>query len=136
MDWQNKNFVQFIGQQISQNISSPLFHADRFKIESALGEGAMQSKGIGDIYFHSDGVVIKYKDSEEKLLHEDIDSLGPQFHERIEFFYKDQAYRFTATSNREPGIKWEIASNVVWAKLGLSHRLSPYFRELIVSANL
>lgn len=135
LEWQNKNFVKYVNEQLSQELSEPLFYAKKFKIESAIGEGSMQSRGISDIFFYPDGVVIKGKDSEEKLLHQDIESLGPQFHERIEFFHKDQAFRFTATSKREPGIKWELASNVVWAKIDQSHKLSPYFRDLIVSSN-
>ena len=135
LDWQNKNFVAYVNELASKKITEPLFKADGFKIEYAIGDGRMISQGIGSILFYNDCLVVRYDDSEEKLMHEDVFSLGPQFNERIELFYKDRAYRFTAKNNREPGIKWELASNVVWAKLDQPHKLSPYFRDLIVSAN-
>ena len=134
LEWQNKNFVTYVNDWVIKKERSSLLHAEKFIIEYAVGEGAMQSMGIGDIYFFSDALIIKYKDSEEKLLHADIYSLGPQFNERIELYYKDRAYRFTATSKRQPGIKWELASNVIWLKLDQSHKLSPYFRDLVTSA--
>ena len=135
LDWQNKNFVSYVREQILKENPAPLFKAGGFKIEYAIGDGHMISQGIGSILFYNDSLVIQYDDSEEKLMHADVFSLGPQFNERIELFYKDRAYRFTAKNNREPGIKWELASNVVWAKLDQPHKLSPYFRDLIVSAN-
>jgi len=135
LDWQNNNFVQFMNEQISQNISTPLFHADKMHIEYAVADGRMQSMGRGRIYFYLDKLKITCGDLEEELLISEISSLGPQFNERIELFYQDRAYRFTTTGEREPGIKWEIAINVLWASTGLDNKIAPYFKELVLSTN-
>jgi 1-acyl-sn-glycerol-3-phosphate acyltransferase len=135
LEWQNNNFVQFVRLQISQDISTPLFHADKMQIEYAVGDDRMQSIGIGSVYFFLNKLKITCGGQEEELLISEISSLGPQFNERIEFFYQDRAYRFTTRGEREPGNKWEIAINVIWASNGLKNKLAPYFKELVLSTN-
>ena len=135
LNWQNNNFVQFLNEQISQNVSTPLFHADKMKIEYAVGDGRMKSIGIGSVYFYLDRLKITCEDVEEELLISEISSLGPQFNERLELFYQDRAYRFTTMGKREPGNKWEIAINVIWAKTGQENKLAPYFKDLVTASN-
>ena len=130
--WQNDNFVEFVRDQIKENSSAPLFHADNMDIEYAVGEGRMQSMGTGSVHFYPANLKIIVGDQEEELLVSEISSLGPQFHERLELFYKDKAYRFSSKGKREPGNKWEIAINVIWADTGLESKLAPYFRELVL----
>ena len=135
LDWQNNNFVKFVHEQIGQNISTPLFHADKMHIEYAVGDGRMQSMGIGSVYLYLDKLKITCGDQAEELLISEISALGPQFNERIELFYQERAYRFTTTDAREPGYKWEIAINVLWASSGLENKISPYFKDLVMPTN-
>ena len=130
--WQNKNFVQLLQEKISEKSSAPLFYVENMHIEYAIGDGRMQSKGNGNIYLYLDKLKITSSDLEEDLLISEISSLGPQFNERLELFYGDRAYRFTTTGAREPGNKWEIAINVLWANSGLDQKLAPYFRDLVL----
>jgi len=127
--------VQFVYEQISQNISTPLFHADKMQIEYAIGDGRMQSMGTGSVYFYLDKLRITTEDSEEDLLINEISALGPQFNERLELFYRDRAYRFTTMGKREAGNRWEIAINVIWANSGLENKLAPYFKDLVTATN-
>jgi len=132
LTWQNNNFVGFVREQIKLNRSEPLFHAEDMQIEYAVGDGRMQSMGIAKVYFYLDKLVITGGAEEEELLMSEISSLGPQFHERIELFYGDRAYRFTTKGKREPGNKWEIAINVIWATAGLKSKIAPYFKDLVL----
>ena len=135
LNWQNKNYVKFIREQIRLNITTALFSAENMLIEYAVGDGRMESMGIGNVHFYLDKLKITSGDLEEELLIGEISSLGPQFNERIELFYEDRAYRFTTTGSREPGNKWEIAINVIWASSGLENKLAPYFKDLVLSTN-
>ncbi len=135
LNWQNINYAKFIREQIMLNITTTLFSAEKMHIEYAVADGRMQSMGIGNIYFYLDKLKITSGDLDEELLISEISSLGPQFNERIELFYQDRAYRFTTTETREPGNKWEIAINVIWASSGLENKLAPYFKELVLSTN-
>lgn len=132
LNWQNKNFVKYVNHLLEEGVDD-LFMAEKMKIECAKGNGRMKFNGIGNVYFKADAILIETHNKQEKLLHTQVDSLSSQFNERIEFFYNDNAYRFTGTSIREPGIKWELAMNVVWARNGQAHKIAPYFRELILS---
>jgi 1-acyl-sn-glycerol-3-phosphate acyltransferase len=133
LDWQNKNFVEFVREKIRANCDTSLFYADKMHIECAIGDGRMQSMGIGEVYFYLDKVVIKTSSHSEELLVSEISSFGPQFNERIELFYEDRAYRFSITDKREPGIKWEIAISVIWANIGLARKIAPYFKHLVTA---
>lgn len=135
LNWQNNNYVKFIREQIRLNVTTALFSAEKMHIEYAIGDGRMQSMGLGDVHFYLDKLILSTAELKEELLMSDISSLGPQFNERIELFYKDRAYRFTTTGKREPGNKWEIAINVIWANTGLENKLAPYFKDLVLSTN-
>ena len=135
LNWQNRNYVKYIRDQISLDVSTALFSAEKMHIEYAVGDGRMRSMGVGDVHFYLDKLIISSGDIEEELLISEISSLGPQFNERIELFYRDRAYRFTTTATREPGNKWEIAINVIWASTGLKNKLAPYFRDLVLSTD-
>jgi 1-acyl-sn-glycerol-3-phosphate acyltransferase len=135
LNWQNNNFVEFVREQIKLKRPEPLFHAEDLHIEYAVGDGRMESMGVAKVYFYMDKLVITGGDKDEELLMSEISSLGPQFNERIELFYEDRAYRFTTKGKREPGNKWEIAINVIWANAGLENKLAPYFRNIVLPAS-
>lgn len=135
LNWQNQNYVKFIREQLSLDVTTALFSAEKMHIEYAVGDGRMQSMGIGEVYFYLDKLIIFIGGTKEELLISEISSLGPQFKERIELFYQDRAYRFTTTGSREPGNKWEIAINVIWLSTGQENKLAPYFKDLVLPTN-
>jgi hypothetical protein len=51
--------------------------------------------------------------------------------ERIEFFHEDYAFRFVSKKHFESGLKWELATNVVWSLSGDDHKVASYFADLI-----
>lgn len=132
LDWQNKKFVSYIYDQIANGNKNSIFYVNKVRIDSGIGSNKLQSRGIGKISFFLNRLVIETNSGVEELYHNNIDSLGPQFHERIELYHNDRAYRFTSTMNQEAGIKWELAINVVWARSGQHHKLSPYFKDLVL----
>jgi 1-acyl-sn-glycerol-3-phosphate acyltransferase len=132
--WQNKNFVEFVNKRLTKGTSEAIIYAENMQIEYAIGEGRMKKLGVGKLYFYLDRLIINCNDEEKALMFNEITSFGPQFNERIELFYKDRAYRFTSVVGREPGIKWELAINVIWASSGGINKLSPYFKDLVLSA--
>ena len=128
--WQNRNFVDYVAATLKQGITTPLFASSAMEICKAEGSGRMIKKGVGKILFYPDRIEISSNSYKNALLHKDITSLSPQFKERIELFYKDNAYRFSSTQHQEPGIKWELAINAVWNHTGERFKLSAYFKEL------
>ena len=130
LDWQNKNFVNWVSDNLKNTAESFLFKAVDMNIQVAEGQGKMIDKGLGYIAFYSDRIKIVSQKGEEDLLHSETTSLSPQFKERIEILYHDKAYRFTSIQYQEAGIKWELAINAVWYATGQQFKLSPYFKHL------
>ena len=132
LEWQNKNFVDWVLNRLKDPADNLLFKAVDMNIQIAEGQGAMVNKGVGVISFYPDRINIVYRKGEENLFHKDISSLSPQFKERIELLYHDKAYRFTSIQYHEPGIKWELAINAVWHASDQMFKISPYFKHLFV----
>jgi len=129
-NWQNQHFVNLILNQLNAGIKTPFFEATSIEICEADGNGKMAKKGIGTLSFYADKIKITCSGFDKELFHKDITSLSPQFKERIEMFYQEKAYRFTSTTHQEPGIKWELAINAVWAQTDQKFKLSSYFKHL------
>lgn len=130
LNWQNKNFVNYIFNQLEKDLSTPFFQADTMEICEAEGNGKMIKLGVGTVSFFADRIEITGKNCNRILSHSHISSLSPQFKERIELYHLDQAYRLTSTKHQEPGIKWELAINAVWHKTNEQFKRSPYFKNL------
>jgi len=128
--WQAETFIRWVSGQLATKAAQPLFTSAKLNIAVATGTAKMQPAGKGTVDFYHNRLQINY-DEGEGLLLADIDSLGPQYMERIEFFYRHKAYRLTSIAAREPGVKWELAINVAWYKAGLEHKMSPYFKHLV-----
>jgi hypothetical protein len=131
-EWQNRNFVKHIESALQNPSNQPLFEAESMEIHEAIGDGKMIRKGIGKVSFYQDRIEVVCANCNLSLAHSDITSLSPQFKERIELFYKDNAYRFGSTKHQEPGVKWELAINTVWNSTQEQFKLSPYFKHFLV----
>jgi 1-acyl-sn-glycerol-3-phosphate acyltransferase len=129
--WQNDNFVAFMQRKFKEFDSGEFFAAENMIIECAEGKGRMQNLGTGSIHFYRDRIEVKLNGARTSLKLDEISSLGAQFKERIELFYHDYAYRFTSSSASESGLKWELATNVVWSLSGDNRKVASYFADLL-----
>lgn len=128
MYWQNENFKNHIHQKLLLDMKDVLIKDKKLRIERAKGEGRMEKLGIGNIQCNVESLDIILPDETIKLEVDDIASIGPQFNERIELFYKDKAYRFVDTELKVSGLKWELAVNEIWKWKGQEHKQSTYLK--------
>lgn len=127
--WQNKNFTSYI-KHLYISESEEVFFADHdVRIERAHGDSSMLTLGTGDIRFFNDRLELEIDGEITGLELSEIQSIGPQFNERIEFYYQEDAYRFVDTKLKVSGLKWELAANEVWKLTDLDHKLSTYLKE-------
>ncbi|MBT4340127.1 MAG: hypothetical protein HOD63_16175 [Bacteroidetes bacterium] len=56
----------------------------------------------------------------------DLQAINPQVHERLEIYYKNEPYRIIGSREGVSALKWEVAVNAIWKKLGQENKLSPY----------
>ncbi len=83
--------------------------------------------GRADVSLFIDRIEFDF-DSKEKLImnYDDLQTINPQVHERLEIIYQDQAYRIVGSRDGVSALKWEVAVNTVWRESGQNHKLSPY----------
>lgn len=131
INWQNKNFVDFLREKYDKSSDDAFFSAKAMSIERAKGSGSMKKLGLGDIYFFKDRIEVDVNNEKLHLDFKGITSLSAQYMERIEFFHHDYAFRFVSKKHFESGLKWELATNVMWSLSGDEHKVASYFSELI-----
>jgi 1-acyl-sn-glycerol-3-phosphate acyltransferase len=131
IDWQNKNFVAHLREEYAKMSNEPLFSAQEMSIERAKGNAPMNKLGLGEIVFYRDHLQVNINDERIHLDFKGITSLSAQYMERIELFHGAMAFRFVSKKHFESGLKWELATNVVWALSGDQHKVASYFAELI-----
>ena len=130
--WQADNLVSDVNNALDKNQQTPLFTSELMQIEHAVGYKRMEPIGKGRISLFIDRIRISYNDDHKDLPLEEVDYIGPQFLERLEITFQDEAYRLVNLDTREPGIKWEIAVNTIWAKTNQVNKISPYYKHLIL----
>ena len=56
----------------------------------------------------------------------ELQTINPQVNERLEIYYKNEAYRIIGSHDGVSALKWEVAVNAIWKKLGQHNKLSHY----------
>ena len=131
INWQNEKFVAYLKTEYAKGGNEPLFSAKEMSIERAKGNESMDKLGLGEIHFYLDRLQININDEVIDLDHKGITSLSAQYMERIELFHGDLAFRFVNKKHFESGLKWELATNVMWLLSGDKHKVASYFAELV-----
>lgn len=131
LDWQNREFVEFIRRAYEQGLDEPLFMAHEISIGSARGYDRISAMGVGKIEFYVDRIEVVLDAQVIPLYFKEMSSIGAQFMERIELYYQDYAYKFESKSHFESGLKWELATNVIWSLTTDKHKVAAYFSDLL-----
>ena len=56
-------------------------------------------------------------------------TINQQIIDGVEIYYTDEAYRCVGGRHGVSGLKWEVAVNAIWKKLGQDHKLSVYIEQ-------
>ena len=130
--WEEKFLVDHVLKKMDENTGEMIFKDLNSKVFISEEDSEMQYKGNADISFFTDKIIINYHDIDEEILNfDDLLTINPQVSEKLEIFYKDLAYRIIGGRPGVSALKWEVASNAVWKKLGQDSKLSPYINTEI-----
>ena len=131
-DWflyEEKELKQFIYDKLKEKYQGVLFEdkASKVYIESSNKKDLIYT-GNADIKLFTNKIIINYMDKNEQIImnFNDLQTINPQVNERLEIYYQNTAYRIIGNNPGVSALKWEVALNVIWKKLGQSHKLSPY----------
>lgn len=127
-NWEEKFLSDYVSEKYSENFKGVLFEDIDSKIYHALTDGNLDFIGIADVQLSIDKIELIFKDRPQKLVFNfhDLQTINPQVHERLELFYNHEVYRFVGGRDGVSGLKWEVAANAIWRKMGHNHKLSPY----------
>lgn len=129
-NWERDWLEKYIHKAIADESNQPLF-VDQNALLFQDQDQKMQPLGEGSAALYLDRILFVYDNGDKmEMLLQEVEALNPQFHERIEIFYKGKAYRIT---NKEPGVsglKWEIAVNCIWSHFDQAHKVSTYMKRV------
>lgn len=129
-DWQEQWMTIHLSNLYDENHKAPIFQNDDMSIYCGNDTSPLELMGVASLTLFTDRVEITYdKSNQSEILYlEKLHTINPQVHEKIEIMYDDKIYRAIGIDPGVSGLKWEIAVNVLWKKMGQEYKLSPYIR--------
>jgi len=126
--WQEKNFVKIVKEAIEENKQDYIFSDYNMKIYLENTKNNLEYIGKGNIYFYADRIEVEIKRQNffKVFKLDEIETINPQFRERIEMTHKGKAYRFVGARRGISGLKYEIAANTFWKMNKQNVKLSAY----------
>lgn len=126
-NWEEKFLSDMVREKVEKLSQDVIFEDKGSKIYYSATDTKLKFMGEADVLLYTDRLVIRYhKLPEEVLNFDDLQTINPQVYERLEIFYNNQAYRIIGGRPGVSALKWEVAVNTIWKKLGQMVKLSPY----------
>ncbi len=127
-NWQEKWMVEHIFNLYIQNDKGLIFEDKNIAIYCGAEDIPLKRIGNATLSLFTDRIEIKYDVTKkiENLLLDELLTINPQVHEKIEIIYGDKIYRAIGGDPGVSGLKWEIAANALWKKMGQEYKLSSY----------
>lgn len=126
--WEEKWLTNHVNEMIESNskelifedTNSQVFHSDESQTMGLIGEANAK--------LYIDRVQIEFKDGRENIVlnFDEMQTINPQLNEKLEIYYNDKAYRLIGSRKGISALKWEVAANAIWNKMGQTNKLSPY----------
>ena len=127
-NWEGKWLVDCVNKMFDEKSKEVVFEDKNSKIYHTTSGGDLDLIGTADIRLFIDRIEIDFKDKDECMImnFDDLQTISPQINDRLEMYYKNEAYRAIGEREGVSALKWEIAVNTIWKKLGQTTKLAPY----------
>ncbi|MCB2194401.1 MAG: 1-acyl-sn-glycerol-3-phosphate acyltransferase [Bacteroidetes bacterium] len=127
-NWEGKWLVDYVKQKFDVQSKEVIFEDKNSKIYHTTSDGDLDFIGVADIRLFINRLEIDFKDKEECMIMtlDDLQTISPQINDRLEMYYKDEAYRAIGEREGVSALKWEIAVNTIWKRMGQTNKLAPY----------
>ena len=129
--WEEKWLINYVNTKYESKSTTVIFEDKNSKFYHSSSSGKMDFiDNVNlklfinkiEIEFHSTGEVREFNFN-------DLQTINPQINERLEIYYAKEAYRFVGEKSGVSGLKWEVAVNALWKKMGQEHKLSVYIEQ-------
>lgn len=126
---QLKAYSKYINAHIEKNTSDAIIEEQNMIVYKENEKGEFTNMGKGSVILFLDRIEIDLPNKATiKLEMDEIQTLNPQFRERIELFYKKTPYRFVGEKPGVSGVKWELACSLIWKSNKQNMKLTPYVK--------
>ena len=126
--WEEKWMIGFIYDKIDREFKGLILEDKGSAIYFSDTDSDLESIGTADLKLFIDRIEICFTSKEETLIlnFKDLQTINPQVNEKLEIFYNNKAYRAIGAYDGVSALKWEVAVNAIWKRLGMDFKLSPY----------
>lgn len=129
-NWEEAEFAQWIGNLWESNSKDLLFQDLGSEVYRSDSKGRLELIGSGNVSLFVDKIVLELPKKQSIIMNlDDLQTINPQVHERLEIFYQNTAYRIVGGIPGVSALKWEVAVNTLWKKKGQMNKLSPYIKS-------
>ena len=127
-NWEEKWLLNHVSEKVDSKYNELIFEDTNSLVYKS--NESCEFKLIGTayikLYINRIDVVFSGDISNISFNFNDLQTINPQVSEMIEIYYNDEAYRITGGRPGVSGLKWEVAVNAIWKKMGQEHKLSKY----------
>jgi 1-acyl-sn-glycerol-3-phosphate acyltransferase len=131
--WENRWMSDYIGVLFENHYEKLVFQDRNSLIYHSKHDAKLDFIGKADVKLFLDRIEIMFVDNQRIILNfKDLQIINPQKNERIEIFYNSEAYRIIGERKGVSGLKWEVAVNAIWKRMGQEHKLSAYLNDSVI----
>lgn len=131
-NWEEKWLLENISKMFDRQHKELIFEDKASKIYHSEPDSELSYIGHADVKLYIDRIELDFIDKDDliTLNFNELQTINPQVHERLEIFYNNEAYRIIGSREGVSALKWEVALNAIWKKMGQENKLSPYIPQL------
>ncbi len=128
-NWEEKTFAHSIHAKYVSRSEEAFFSDKNMLIYKNNSSGKLALLGKADVNLFRAKIELVFDTGlRMEFNFHDLKTIHPQTNERLEVFYKEDAYRIVGSHPGVSALKWEVAANVIWKEMGLNAKRVPYIR--------
>jgi 1-acyl-sn-glycerol-3-phosphate acyltransferase len=126
--WEEQWMIDFINKKLEKAYEGYIFCDTNSSIYHNKSGAGLDFIGAADVKLFIDRIEIAFNSNKETIIlnYNDLQTINPQVNEMLEIFYKGEAFRVIGGREGVSALKWEVAVNVIWKKMGMDNKLSAY----------
>ncbi|MFH1000485.1 MAG: lysophospholipid acyltransferase family protein [Bacteroidota bacterium] len=125
--WEENKLIEIVRTNYENKSVNPVFVDKNMRIFKNDSGGKLAEIGLADVYLYIHKILIRFhKQDSIEFNFNDLQTINPQTKERLEIYYKNDAYRIAGTKAGVSALKWEVAVNTIWKEMGLEVKTVPY----------
>lgn len=130
-NWEEQWMIKEICHRFDNHYNGLIFEDKNSIIFHSKSDIKLNYIGQADVKLYIDRIELDFYEREELIVMEfdKLQTINPQVNERLEIYYNNEAYRIIGFREGVSALKWEVALNAIWQKLGQQNKLSPYIRQ-------